>query len=137
MTWYVFLALITLWILLNIISLVKSFSYNSIQSVSVMFPFNYRSDPGLWAYDFSEFIVYSCFIPYLLCLYFKKCLLRIRKKVFVTILSFLAYCNFVLLFMLFSDNYDMALLLVSIIGGALIFLFAMHIAEILFSIFKL
>lgn len=69
--WYIFLFLIVLWGLLNVF-VYKTFSYNSMQSISVLFPFNYRSEPGLWAYDFTELIGYACIIPYLVSSYLKN-----------------------------------------------------------------
>lgn len=68
------------------------------QSIPVLFPFNYRSEPGLWAYDFTEFIVYACVIPYLVYSYLKKHLFFSEKPLIFNIYSSLfiiAYCDFI------------------------------------------
>ena len=128
-------ALFLLWLLLHIALLIISFSQGSIQSVFALFPFNYKSQPGLWAYDITEFIGYSCVIPYLVWTSIKRKISSSRRIAIFTPLC-IAYCDFLLAFMLFSDNYDVAFFLLSIIWGLLIFLLARYVVEMIFSIFR-
>lgn len=136
--WYIFLSLIVLWVLLNVFLFIKTLSYNSMQSIPVLFPFNYRSEPGLWAYDFTEFIGYAFVIPYLVSSYLKKYLFFSEKPLIFNIcfsIFFIVYCNFILLFLIISNNNDIAFLLLSTIGGVVLFLFSMYITEIFLSQF--
>lgn len=79
-TLYIFISLsiYSLWLLLNTVLLVKSSTYEK-ESITILFPFNYRSDPGLWAYDLSEFICYSFVIPFLMYSYIKRHFLLANK----------------------------------------------------------
>ena len=136
--WYIFLSLLVLWVSLNIFLPVKTFSYHSLQSASVLFPFNYRSNPGLWAYDFTEFIGYSCVIPYLIYTYMKKQVFfseKLEKFNSCFLLFMIAYCDFTLSFLIVSDNYDVAFFLLSTIGGLALFLFSKYITEVFLSMF--
>lgn len=108
------------------------------ESIAILFLFNYRSNPGLWAYDFTEFIGYSLVITFLIYSYIKKHILladKLDKVKAWFILLILAYCNFVLFFIIVSDNYSIAYLLFAIIGGIMLFQISMYITEIFISIF--
>ncbi len=129
-----FLLLLLIWISLNVVLLIKSFIQGHfVGSIVVLFPLNYRSDPGLWAYDFTEFICYVCFVPVLV---FKKYARLVRKGfILISLLTF-AYCDFVLGFLTVSDNYPVAGLLLSIIYGVVMFAGAMYVTGLLFDILR-
>lgn len=136
-TLYIFISLsiYSLWLLLNTVLLVKSSTYEK-ESITILFPFNYRSDPGLWAYDLSEFICYSFVIPFLMYSYIKRHFLLANKLNNLKSWLFLfiiAYCDFVLLYLIVSDNYDVSFFLLSTIGGLVLFLLSMHITKTFIS----
>ena len=134
---YIFISLIiySLWLLLNTILLIKSSTYEK-ESITILFPFNYRSNPGLWAYDVSEFICYTCVIPYLIYSHVKRHVLfanKLNSLNYWLFLLIIAYFDFVLLYLIVSNNHDVSFFLISTIGGGVLFLLSMHITEIFIS----
>lgn len=76
--------LISLWLIVNAILLCNSFSNNIETSKKIIhfYPFNEPiSDSCIWAYDFTEFIVYGLVFPIILILMLQHINDRKEKKI--------------------------------------------------------
>lgn len=109
-----------LWEIINITLFVKSAGTATMkEKISVFFPFNYNDNPGLWAYDITEFSCYTLAVLLALNHLYTHRNTTQRTEACFYIAAFL-YCNFVWAFLAFSCYHAVGLLLFSIIRAAAI-----------------
>lgn len=106
------------WLLLNILLLIKSLhQYSAEHRFFHLFPFNSSSNYKLWAYDYSEFILYAILLPIIITLIWKYFYHNVRNVINIFVLWCLCFS-----IVAFVDNSSINELFLYILKAIFIFL---------------
>ena len=125
----VFLLIAVLWFFINLMLLKFALDKMPLGNrLLTFYPFNYKSNAGIWAYDITEFISYTFVFPFLFYfLLLKQPKEASGKSVSKYALFFIIYC-LAFAAISFLDNSSIVYFFISLFKASLIFLLSMYFA---------
>lgn len=132
------LALLCLWIALNILLFIIGFRSSNLENTfKYFYPFNYNvREDSLWAYDISELLVYTFILPivtyHILKFTFYNVNGKSRKRIMCYVWTFIAYClGFAIVSIINDSEINKSYLILS--KAIIMFYFAYYIGGVLYD----